>query len=79
MADPRAAVIDGYFETNYNDLFGPYNVPVGQDILDKAEKYVVRPSTVAAVVEKESGGRDIFGCDLGNRDTAPWCRQRVTR
>jgi hypothetical protein len=79
MADPRAAVIDSYFETNYNDLFGPYNVPVGQVILDKAEKYVVRPSTVAAVVEKESGGRDIFGCDLGDRDTAPWCRQRVTR
>lgn len=39
----------------------------------------MRPSTVAAFVEKESGGRDIFGCDLGKRSRAPWCRQRVTR
>lgn len=79
MADRRAEIIERYFEKNYTELFGPYNVPVGQVILEKAEKYVVRPSTVAALVEKESGGRDIFGCDLGKRNTAPWCRQRVTR
>jgi len=77
--DKRAEIIDRYFEKNYNELFGPYNIPVGQVILDKAKKYVVRPSTVAAFVEKESGGRDIFGCDLGKRDNVPWCRQRVTR
>ncbi len=57
MSDQRAEIIDRYFERNYEELFGPYNVPVGEVILDKAQKYVVRPSTVAAFVEKESGGK----------------------
>lgn len=38
MDDRRAEIIDRYFEKNYNELFGPYKIPVEQVILDKAEK-----------------------------------------
>ncbi|MCA1703979.1 MAG: peptidoglycan-binding protein [Actinobacteria bacterium] len=32
-----------------------------------------------AVVQGESDFKNIFGCDLGQRDTVPFCRQLVTR
>jgi hypothetical protein len=81
MADTRAGIIDEYFETNYNELFGEYTVPVGDVIVEKAEDVDIRVSTGAAVIEKESGGRNIFGCDHSESvaGRAPWCHERVTR
>jgi len=37
------------------------------------------PALALALVEQESGFRNIFGCDQGPRETAPWCHQEVTR
>jgi murein DD-endopeptidase MepM/ murein hydrolase activator NlpD len=81
MADPRAKVMDKFFEAHYNDLFGEYGSPVGEVIVEKAEKLDIRVSTGAAVIEKESGGRNIFGCDHTEavKARAPWCHERVTR
>jgi hypothetical protein len=81
MADERARVIDEYFETHYNELFGEYTIPVGEVIVEMAEKVDIRVSTGAAVIEKESGGRNIFGCDHTQAAAghAPWCHERVTR
>jgi hypothetical protein len=74
MAETREQVIDRFFETNYQQ-FGSYYPKVGAVIVEKAEKYDLRVRTVAAFVEKESGGRRIFGCDAGSI----FCNQFVTR
>ena len=74
MAETREQAIDRFFETNYQQ-FGTYYPKVGAVIVQKAEKYDLRVRTVAAFVEKESGGRKIFGCDAGSI----FCQQPVTR
>jgi hypothetical protein len=74
MAKTREQVIDQFFETNYPQ-FGTYYPKVGAVIVEKAEKYDLRVRTVAAFVEKESGGRKIFGCDAGSL----FCQDFVTR
>jgi hypothetical protein len=79
MADPRVEAIDRYFVNSNDKLFGEYDQKIGQVIVEKAAKYGLRISTVAAFVEKESNGRNVFGCDLGSRNSAPWCNHRVTR
>jgi hypothetical protein len=50
----------------------------GPDILAESKRAGVPFALALALVEKESGFQNIFGCDLGPRDTAPWCHQPVT-
>jgi hypothetical protein len=51
----------------------------GPTILAEAAKADLRPALALALVEQESGFRNIFGCDQGPRETPPWCHQKVTR
>jgi len=74
MAETRVQVIDRFFEADYQQ-FGTYYPRVGAAIVEKAEQYDLRVRTVAAFVEKESGGRKIFGCDARSIS----CNQFVTR
>lgn len=51
----------------------------GSTILAEAAAARLPPALALALVEQESGFRNIFGCDQGPRETAPWCHQDVTR
>jgi hypothetical protein len=51
----------------------------GPAILAEAAAAGLPPALALALVEQESGFRNIFGCDQGPRNTAPWCHQEVTR
>jgi hypothetical protein len=51
----------------------------GPTILAEASDADLPPALALALVEQESGFRNIFGCDQGPRETAPWCHQKVTR
>ena len=51
----------------------------GATILAEAAAAGVPPALALALVEQESGFRNIFGCDQGPRETVPWCHQEVTR
>jgi hypothetical protein len=51
----------------------------GPDILAESKRAGLPFALALALVEQESGFQNIFGCDLGPRDTAPWCHQPVTR
>lgn len=52
--------------------FGPVIVP-------EAKREGLQLSLALALVDQESGFRNIFGCDLGPRDSAAWCHQDVTK
>ncbi len=79
----RAEVIDAYFESEDYYPHIPYQ-PIGEIIVQEVEKmgpdglYV---STAAALVEKESGGKNVFGCDWGSQwtDVPPYCNVAVTK
>lgn len=79
----RAEIIDSYFrEKNYYPHV-PY-VPIGENVVRETERQGVDGlyvSTGAAMVEKESGGKPIFGCDFGSRyaDVPPFCQIHVTK
>jgi hypothetical protein len=51
----------------------------GPTILAEAAEADLPPALALALVEQESGFRNIFGCDQGPHETAPWCHQKVTR
>jgi len=51
----------------------------GQAVLSESKREGLQLALALALVEHESGFQNIFGCDLGPRDTAPWCHQQVTR
>jgi hypothetical protein len=51
----------------------------GRTILAEGSDAGLPPALALALVEQESGFRNIFGCDQGPRETAPWCHQEVTR
>lgn len=78
-----AEIIDNYARQKNYYPWIPY-VPVGQTIVAEVERmgrdglYV---STAAALVEKESGFKNLFGCDWGSRWTysPPFCQVRVTK
>jgi hypothetical protein len=53
-------------------LFGP-------DILVESKRAGLPFALALALVEQESGFQNIFGCDIGPRDTPPYCHQPVTR
>jgi hypothetical protein len=51
----------------------------GPVIVAEARREGIELATALALVQQESGFRNIFGCDLGHRKTVPWCHQHVTR
>jgi hypothetical protein len=52
----------------------------GPAIVAGAKHAGVQLALALALVEQESGFRNIFGCDSGHpRNSAPWCHQDVTR
>lgn len=74
----KVQAIDRYFAANYNEAAGQYE-PIGKDILQASKETGLRLNRACALVEQESWGRNVFGCDHGPRTSAPWCRQRVTK
>ncbi len=78
--EEKAGVITRYFEGTYTGT-----VPhIGRLIVEECRR--MGPgglwiSTAAALVEQESGGRNIFGCDWGSRWTwePPYCQVPVSR
>jgi len=50
----------------------------GPTIIREAKTAKLGLAMAFALVEQESGFKNIFGCDLGTRDTVPWCHQDVT-
>jgi hypothetical protein len=51
----------------------------GPAIVSEARRAGVQLALALALVEQESGFRNIFGCDSGHRrNSAPWCHQDVT-
>lgn len=76
--DGKAAIIDRYFASTYHG-FGPYE-PIGNIIVEEADRAGLALEAACALVEQESGGRNIFGCDGGNvGDRPPYCRQKCTK
>lgn len=71
-ADPRkdaaVRIINSYFGTSH-----------GTEIYEEADRAGLHLAAACALVEQESNGRNIFGCDLGPRTTVPFCRQEVTK
>lgn len=51
----------------------------GKVIFEEAKRAGLELALARALVEQESGNKNIFGCDLGPRTGPPWCRQTVTR
>lgn len=51
----------------------------GPVIVAEARREGLPLALALALVEQESGFRNIFGCDLGPRESAPWCHQEVTK
>src|ERR1700753_2249666 len=50
-----------------------------QAIMTEAGKAGVPLGLALALVEQESGFRNIFGADHGPQTTVPWCHQPVTK
>lgn len=77
----KAQIIDDFFANNYQH-YGPYE-PIGKTLVEECRQMGpggLWVSTAAALVEQESGGRNIFGCDWGNTWTKvpPYCQVPVT-
>lgn len=79
----RAEIVDAYFRQKNYYLDIPYK-PIGQVMIEEVERMGADGlylSTAAALVEKESGGKNLFGCDWGARWTnePPYCQVAVTQ
>jgi hypothetical protein len=79
----RAEIIDDFFREQDAFPHVPYQ-PLGTDLVRECESMGpdgLFVSTAAALVEKESGGKNIFGCDFGERFTTdpPFCQVEVTK
>ena len=53
MADPRAKVIDKFFQAQYNDLFGEYGSPVGRGHGGEASRSWTSVSPPGAAVDEK--------------------------
>ena len=78
-----AEIIDGYARQKNYYPHVPYK-PVGQTIVDKVKRQGpdgLYLSTACALVEKESGFKNVFGCDYGSgfEDVPPFCNVAVTK
>ena len=51
----------------------------GPVIVAEAKREGLALALALALVDQESGFKNIFGCDLGPQETAPWCHQDVTK
>ncbi|MBA3425921.1 MAG: hypothetical protein H0U04_15575 [Rubrobacter sp.] len=78
----RARIIDDFFSNLNAYPWIPYS-PIGETIIEEVRR--MGPdglflSTACALVEQESGGKAIFGCDWGSEWTnvPPFCNVRVT-
>ena len=47
-------------------------------VVEEAHEADLELALACALVEQESGGKNIFGCDLGSRSSVPFCNQAVT-
>ena len=79
----RAEIIDNFFQEldAFPDI--PYQ-PVGEGLVQECESMGpdgLFVSTAAALLEKESGGKNVFGCDFGENFTTvpPYCHVEVTQ
>ncbi len=78
----RAEIIDNYARNLNAYPHIPYQ-PVGRIMVEEVERMGPNGlylSTAAALVEKESAGRCLFGCDWGPKwtDVPPFCQIAVT-
>jgi hypothetical protein len=78
-----AEIIDNFFREQDAFPHVPYQ-PLGAELVRECESMGpdgLFVSTAAALVEKESGGKNIFGCDFGERwiTDPPFCQVEVTR
>lgn len=77
----KAEIIDAYFRSKNYFPHVPY-VPIGEMLVEEVERMGpdgLYLSTACALIEKESGGKNLFGCDAGKTQVAPYCQQEVTR
>lgn len=79
----KAAIIDAYFRQKNAYPWIPY-VPLGKTLVEECRRMGpdgLWVSTAAALVEQESFGKNIFGCDWGSRWTKvpPYCQVAVTK
>jgi hypothetical protein len=75
---PQATVVDRYF-ASISTPWGPYE-PIGQVIVEEADRAGLALEMACAIVEQESYGRNVLGCDQGRvGDRPPYCNQPVTR
>ena len=79
----RDKIIDDFFQDLDAHPHVPYQ-PVGEILVDECEKMGpdgLFVSTAAALLQKESGGKNVFGCDWTNRWTndPPYCNVEVTQ
>lgn len=79
----RAEIIDSYAKTKNYYPHVAYR-PLGKIIVEEVERMGpggLYLSTACALIEKESGFKQIFGCDWGSRwtTTPPYCNVEVTR
>lgn len=74
----KAAKIDRYFRAQNFYPWIPYR-SIGRTLVQ--ERGGLWVSTAAALVEKESGGKNLFGCDWGGTwiTVPPYCQVAVTR
>jgi hypothetical protein len=74
-------IFDEFFDNNYNHMFGldtPYT-PIGEAFVEECRAEGLPLSVGAGLIEQESGGRNLFGCDHGQTgDQPPYCHQFVT-
>lgn len=78
----RAEIIDGYFRSRNAYPHVPYR-PIGQIVVDEVKRQGpdgLYLSAACALVEKESGGKAVMGCDFGPKytDVPPYCNVEAT-
>lgn len=79
----KAEIIDSYYRSkNYYPSI-PYR-PIGQTVVDEVNRMGpdgLYLSTACALIEQESGGKPVFGCDFGPKYTnrPPFCQVEVTK
>lgn len=74
----KAAIIDRYFASLNPAWKVPYE-PIGGVLIEEASRAGLSVEAACALVEQESAGRNVFGCDHGaSGDRPPYCHQRVT-
>ncbi len=78
----KAQIIDRYFSSLQVFDHVPYE-PIGKTLIEECRRQGEKGlwvSTAAALVEQESAGRNLFGCDHGaTGDKPPFCHHRVTQ